>query len=71
MINSILTWLAGLVIKYLLGRLEQAIIDHAAELKRDAERDIVNEANLKKFEEAKDHAARVKAASDLLNRTAP
>lgn len=67
--NAILTWLAGKILKYLLGLITTKIEEHAAQVVEDKRRGVVNDANVKAYEEAKDRAARIKAATDLLNRT--
>ena len=67
-LESILMWLVGQVLNYFLGKATQAIQDHAADVARDKERGEINDANVKAYEEAKDRADSIKAATDLLNR---
>jgi hypothetical protein len=68
---AFLEWLAGWILKYLLGRTEKVLKDAASDLARDKEREIVNDANVKKYEEHKDRQDRIKNALDLLNRNSP
>lgn len=68
-LESILIWIAEKVLNYLLGRATDAVIEHEKEVARDKERGEINDANTKAYEEANDRAARIKAATDLLNRS--
>ncbi len=69
MLESILMWLVEKILSYFLGRATQAVIDHEADVARDKERGEINDANTKKYEDAVSRADRIKAATDLLNRT--
>ncbi len=66
-LDSILAWLAGWILNYLLGKAVAATKDAAADLKRDEERGVINEANVKAYNGATTRADRIRAATDLLN----
>lgn len=67
-LTSILTWIAGQVLRYLLGLVTDQVIKKAEEVKRDQERGEINEANVKAYEESNDRLDRIKRAGELLNR---
>lgn len=71
MLTAIAEWLAGWILKYLLGKAEKGLKDVANDLARDKERNETNAKNVEKYEEHKDRQERVKNALDLLNRSAP
>lgn len=71
MINTILTWLAGWILKNLASRFESAIQDHLAAMELAKKRKEANEHNVAAYEEAKDRASRIRAAEALLNRSGP
>lgn len=68
-LTTILEWIAGQILAYLLGKATSAIEQKAADVERDKARGEVNDANVKAYEEANDRADRIRAATDLLNRT--
>lgn len=69
MITTILEWIVGFILKYLLGKAEKAAGNAAADYARDKEREQINEKNVKAYEEAVDRAAKIRAATDLVNRS--
>lgn len=69
MFTSIISWIAGELLKWLLGMVEKSIKKHLEDLARDKERKEINEENIKKYEEANDRKKRIEAAIDLLNRS--
>lgn len=71
MLNSIMAWIAGWVLKYLADQATQAVKDKLAELALDKERGLTNDANVKKYQDAKTEKDRIDAAISLLNRNAP
>ncbi len=71
MLTSILEWIAGWILNYLLGKSELAIKDAIDDLGRDKERGVTNGANVEKYEAAKARKDRIDTALALLNRSAP
>lgn len=69
MLESILAWIAEKILKYLLNLAAVKLEETAADLKQDQERKVTNDANIKAYNEANTRADRIKAATDLLNRT--
>jgi len=70
MIQAIIQWLAGQLLSMLLRRAEEEVgrlLKQAEELKQ---RQIRDEENEKKYREAQDREARIRAATNLLNRNA-
>jgi len=70
MIQAIIQWLAGQLLSMLLRRAEEEVgllLRQAEELKK---RKIRDEENEKKYQEAQDREARIRAAANLLNRGA-
>lgn len=67
-LESILTWILGWILKYLADKTTAAVIDKLQDVERDKQREQVNEANVKAYDEAVARADRIRAATDLLNR---
>lgn len=68
MINAILEWIAGWILKYLADKAVAAAKQAAADVKRDQERQVINDQNVKRYEEATARQDRINAAQYLLNR---
>jgi hypothetical protein len=64
-----LEWLVGILLKLLVNRGIAEAEKQAKIIKRDAERNEVNDLNTKKYLEAETRLERVKSAKDLLNGT--
>lgn len=62
-----LEWLLEWILNYLLGKATKAVAKELDQMAEDKKRDGINEANIKKYEEAKDRETRIRAATDLLN----
>lgn len=69
--NAILSWLLGALLNWLAGRIAVTVEEHAADMAEQERLGRINEATLKAYQEAKDRADRIKAATDLLNGTPP
>lgn len=65
--NAILAWLVKAILDWLLNRTVKEGAALIAKAKLDAERGHIDDANLKKYDEASSRAERVKAALALLN----
>lgn len=65
MLQTIFGWLA----KSALDWLAKFIAAEVVQWKKEHERDVTNEENKKKYDEATDRADRVKKATDLINGT--
>lgn len=65
---SLLEWLAGFILKYLLGRATDAAIKAAENASRLEKEQEVNAANAAIYEQAKSREERIQAALALLNR---
>lgn len=57
------------LLEHLLGKAVTAAKDAAAQHELDKQRGETNAENAKKYQEASDRQAKIKAALDLLNRT--
>ncbi len=67
--ESILMWFANLILNYLFKKGADALDEHQKDLEHESRLNIVNDANVKAFIEAKDRNDRVQKALALLNRT--
>lgn len=65
--QAFLAWLVKLILEYLAGKAATAIQDHVTELERDKAAGIVDSKNIQAYEQARDRAERIKAATELLN----
>ncbi len=68
-LTSILTWLAGKILNYLLGRAVDAAVAKAKDIEREQARGEINDANVKAYEEATTEKERLEASLSLLNRS--
>lgn len=68
---TILEWLAGWILKYLADKASAAVTQAAKDVKLDNERQVINDANVKRYEEATARKDRVDSALLLLNRESP
>lgn len=68
---AILEWLAGWILKYLADKASAAVTQAAKDVKLDNERQVINDANVKRYEEATTRKDRVDSALLLLNRESP
>lgn len=66
-LESILAWLAGWILNYLLGKASTAIKKAEDQILLDHDREVTNEQNVKAYEEAKTREDRIRAATNLLN----
>jgi hypothetical protein len=67
MIEKVMLWLLGKILEWLFGKAEQELKEVADKMALEKEREQVDEQNVIKYQEAKDRADRIKAASNLLN----
>ncbi len=66
-----LQWVAGYILNWLLNLLKDEVLSYEAKVKLDKERGVINEGNIKSYEEAKARHDRIDAATDLLNGAKP
>lgn len=64
----LLDWLVAAALNWLKAWAIQAVIDKRAQMEKDKQQGITNEANTIAYEAAKDREERIRAATDLLNR---
>lgn len=69
MLEAILAWIAKTVLSILLNRAVDESKKAAEAAARDKEREEVNDANAKAYEDAKSREEARRAAIDLLNRS--
>lgn len=71
MLATILEFLAGKLLDWLLGLLKTQVQNTAQDMAKDKERGEINDANVKAYEAAKSRQEQVDAALAVLNRTRP
>lgn len=67
-IDGILSWLLEKILGFLLEKITYEIKDHVDQLAEDKKQGVINDANLKAYEEARDRQSRIDSALRLLNR---
>lgn len=67
LIEGVLAWLLKQILAYLASRAESAVQGHLDQNKQDQANGKIDDDNLKKYQDAKDRADRIRAAVDLLN----
>lgn len=71
MIDAILAWLLKVILDWAFARAKSEALELFERLEKEKERKEINEENIKRYEEAKSRAERIKAATALLNGVKP
>lgn len=69
MIENILMWLARETLKWVLAKGQKKLVDLYALAEEEKEFEASNKKATEKYNAAKDRLEKIKAATDLLNRT--
>lgn len=68
-LEGIGAWILEVILKWLFNLATNAVQNYEDQVAEDKRRGEINDANVKAYEEARDRASRIAAATKLLNRT--